>query len=116
MPVAALTQQPTPPQDSTAHWVSYGGSEAILLAIALLVVASGLVYAGKRLRTPLKIERPGVTVAGFMIAIWLMALYTVIVATFVHGLQVKQAYPGFVAARVRVDAFVSTAAAASRMT
>jgi hypothetical protein len=39
MPVAALTQQPTPPQDSTAHWVSYGGSEAILLAIALLVVA-----------------------------------------------------------------------------
>ena len=34
MPVAALTASP---QSSTAHWVSYGGSEAIILAIALLV-------------------------------------------------------------------------------
>ena len=103
MPVAALTASP---QSSTAHWVSYGGSEAIILTIALLVAASGFAYAGKRLRTPLKIERPGATVAGFMIAIWLMTLYTVIVATSVYGLQVKQAYPDFVAARVRVGTFV----------
>lgn len=103
MPVAALTASP---ESSTAHWVSYGGSEAIILATALLVAASGFAYAGQRLRTPLKIERPGATVAGFMIAIWLMTLYTVIVATSVYGLQVKQAYPDFVAARVRVGTFV----------
>ena len=103
MPVVALTASP---QSSTAHWVSYDRSEAIILAIALLVAASGFAYAGKRLRTPLKIERPGATVAGFMIAIWLMTLYTVIVATSVYGLQVKQAYPDFVAARVRVGTFV----------
>lgn len=91
---------------AAAHWVSYGGSEAILLAIVLLVVAGGFVYAGSRLRTPLKITRPGRTVAGFMIAIWLLALYTVVVATHVYGLQVKQAYPDFTAARVRVGTFV----------
>jgi hypothetical protein len=102
----ADAQGAAPPRDSTAHWVSYGGGEAIVLAIALLVVASGFAYAGRRLRTPLTIKRPGGTVAGFMIAIWLLAIYTVIVATFVYGLQVKQAYPDFTAARVRVGTFL----------
>ena len=41
-----------------------------------------------------------------MIATWLLAISNSIVATFVYGLQVKQAYPGFVAARVRVGTFV----------
>ena len=87
-------------------WVSYGGGEAILLAIVLLVVAGGFAYAGKRLRAPLRVTRPGGIAAGFMIAIWLLAIYNVGVATFVYGLQVKQAYPGFVAPRVRVGTFV----------
>jgi len=68
----------------------------------LLVVASGFAYAGKRLRVPLGVARPGGTAAGFMIAIWLLAIYTAYVAWLVYGLQVKQAYPGFVAPRVRV--------------
>jgi hypothetical protein len=89
-----------------AHWVSYSGSDAILLAIVLLAVAVGFAYAGKRLRVPLAVTRPGATVAGFMIAIWLLAIYNVIVATHVYGLQVRQAYPDFVAARVRVGTFV----------
>ena len=55
---------------------------------------------------PLEITRPGGAVAGFMIAIWLLAIYNVLVATFVYGLQVKQAYPGFVPPRVRVGTFV----------
>jgi hypothetical protein len=70
------------------------------------MVAGGFAYAGRRLRTPLRLTRPGVTVAGFMIAIWLLAIYDVIVATHVYGLQVRQAYPDFVAARVRVGTFV----------
>jgi hypothetical protein len=89
-----------------ALWVSYGGSEAILLAIALLVVAGGFAYAGTRLRTPLEITRPGSVAAGFLIAILLLAIYASGVATFVYGLQLKQAYPGFVAPRVRVGTFV----------
>jgi hypothetical protein len=101
----AQAQGAAPPH-AAAHWVSYDGGEAILLATALLVVAGGFAYAGRRLRTPLAVTRPGGTVAGFMIAIWLLAIYTAGVATFVYGLQVKQAYPGFVAARVRVGTFI----------
>ncbi|HVH79171.1 MAG TPA: hypothetical protein VM782_07265 [Stellaceae bacterium] len=104
LPLAAA--QEAPPPHLAAHWVSYDGGEAIVLAIALLVVASGFVYAGRRLRTPLKITRPGATVAGFMLAIWLLALYTLVVATHVYGLQVRQAFPDFAAARVRVGTFV----------
>ena len=90
---------------SPASWVSYGGGAAILLAIVLLVVAGGFAYAGKRLRAPLEITRPGGTTAAFMIAIWLLAMYTFNVAWLVYGLQLKQAYPGFVEPRVRVGTF-----------
>jgi hypothetical protein len=99
-------QGTAPPPQAAAHWISYGGGEAILLAIVLLVVAGGFGYAGKRLRAPLRLTRPGATVAAFMIAIWLLAIYNAFVATYVYGLQVKQAYPDFVAARVRVGTFV----------
>jgi hypothetical protein len=90
----------------SAHWVSYGGGEAIFLAIALLVVASGFAYAGKRLRTPLRVTPPGGVVAAFMVAIWLLAICDMLVATHVYGLEVKQAHTGFVGARVRVGTFV----------
>jgi hypothetical protein len=95
-----------PPTSGAAHWVSYTGGAAILLAIVLILLAGGFAYAEKRLRAPLAVTHPGATAAGFMIAIWLLAIYTVIVATFVYGLQVREAYPGFVAARVRVGTFV----------
>lgn len=88
-----------------ASWVSYGASEAILLAIVLLVAAGGFSYAGSQLRAPIRVTRPGGTAAAFMIAIWLLALYNVIVATFVYGLQLKQAYPSFVAPRLIVGKF-----------
>jgi hypothetical protein len=104
----ARTQGVAPPHGA-AHWVSYGAGPAIYLAIALLVMAGGLAFAGSRLRVPLKVVRPGFTVAGLMIAIWLLAIYTAGIATFVYGLQVKAAYPDFVAARVRVGTFVDAA-------
>ena len=94
-----------PPPHGSAHWLPYGGSEGGLLAIALVIVAGGFAYAGKRLRTPLRVARPGAIVAGFMIAIWQLRLYNVIVAVHVYGLQVKEAYPSFVAARVSVGTF-----------
>jgi hypothetical protein len=60
-----LTQaQGAAPYAPAAHWVSYGSDGAILLAIALLVVAGGFAYAGKRLRAPLGVTRPGSTAAG----------------------------------------------------
>jgi hypothetical protein len=98
--------QEAAPLHGAPHWVSYSGGAAILLAIVLLAVAGGFAYAGKRLSAPFAVARPGGVAAGFMIAIWLLAIYTVVVATYVYGLQVKQAYPGFVAARLRVGTFV----------
>jgi hypothetical protein len=89
-----------------AHWVSYSGDAVIYLVIVLVVVASAFAYAGRRLRVPLKITRPEGAAAGFMIAIWLLAIYTDGIAAFVYGLHVKEAYPDFVAARVRVGTFV----------
>ena len=102
----AQAQEAAPQPHALASWVSYGDGEAILLAIVLLLVAGGFVYAGKRVRAPLGVRQPGGTTAGFMIAIWLLAIYAVLVATFVYGLQLKQAYPTFVAPRVRVGTFV----------
>src|SRR5215831_6310317 len=103
----AQTQGAAPPPDvyQPASWVSYGGGGAILLATVLLVVADGFTYAGKRLRAPLKVTRPGGIAAAFMIAIWLLALYTVLVAVYVYGLQLKQAYPSFVEPRLIVGKF-----------
>lgn len=69
-------------------------------------LASRFAYAGKRLRAPLVVTRPGCIVAGFRIAMWLLTICNVFVATFVYRLQMKQAYRGFVAVRVRVDTFV----------
>jgi hypothetical protein len=104
----AQAQQAEPPY-MPASWNSYGGGEAILLAIVLLMVAGGFGLAGKRLRAPLAIARPGGVAAGFMIVIWLLSIYTVVVVTVVYGLQVKQTYPGFVGRHVRVGTFVDAA-------
>ena len=99
-PVAA----PTP--YAPASWDFYSGGEAALLTITLFVMASGFAYAGQRLRIPARIKQPGSTTAGLMIVIWLLAIANVIVAVRVYGLQVMQAYPGFVGLHPRVGTFV----------
>jgi hypothetical protein len=101
----AQSQMARPLPYSPASWVSYDGGYAILLAIVMLVVASGFVFAGKRLRTPLRVMRPGSIAAWFMIAIWLLAVCDASVALVVYGIQVKQAYPSFVAPRLPVGLF-----------
>jgi hypothetical protein len=89
-----------------AHWASYSGAAAIYLAIGLLVVACAFAYAGRWLRVPLKLKRPEGPAAAFMVAIWLLAIYTDGIAAFVYGLHVRETYPDFVAARLRVGTFV----------
>jgi hypothetical protein len=80
---SAQAQGAAPPYTPDS-WISYGGGDVIFLAIVLLAVASGFAYAGKRLRTPLKVTKPGGIVAGFMIAIWLLAIYNVLAMTVAH--------------------------------
>jgi hypothetical protein len=103
----ARAQEAAPPSSYTTPWIPYDGNGAILLALVLLVAACGFAYAGKRLRTPLRITPPGATVAAFMIAIWPLTSYAVTVVWWVYGLQIKQSYPDFVAPRLhRVGTFV----------
>lgn len=104
-PHLAVAQGAAPLPYSPPSWDSYGGAEAIILAIVLLVVAGGFAYAGKRLGTPLRIERPGKTVEWFMYAIWALAACTLGAAWSVFGLQLKEAYPSFVEPRVHVHIF-----------
>lgn len=96
------------PSSSTALWDPYEGSAATVLAIVLFAVAGGFAYAGTRLRDPLKVTRPEATVTWLMIAIWLLTNYLVIVVWWVYGLQVRQAYPSFVAPRYTASARFSS--------
>jgi hypothetical protein len=74
-------------------WVSYGSGEvAAVLAMALAAVAGTFAYLGTRIRRPISIRRPGRTVSGFMIAIWLLAIYTSFVAFLVTSAQVQQVH------------------------
>lgn len=51
-------------------WVSFSGSARPTLAIILLAAASGLIYAGIRFRSPVRLPAPGPTVRAFMILAW----------------------------------------------
>ena len=80
------------PSAPYGDWVSYGSGEAAVLAIVLAAVAGAFAYLGTRIRSPISVRRPGRTVSGFMIAIWLLAIYTFIVALYVTGVQVRQVH------------------------
>jgi len=69
-------------------------------------MAGGFVNAGKGVRAPLKLTWSGGSAIGFMIAIWLLAIYNALVAAHICGLQLKAAHPSFVVSRVRVGTFV----------
>jgi hypothetical protein len=55
-------------------WVSYAGTARIDLAIVLVAAAAGVVYAGTRLRRPVRLPRPGETATGIMVMAWLLAI------------------------------------------
>jgi hypothetical protein len=55
-------------------WVGYSGTARIDLAIVLVAVAAGMVYAGTRLRQPVRLPRPGETATGIMVMAWVLAI------------------------------------------
>jgi hypothetical protein len=73
-------------------WVSYGSGAAAALAIVLAGVAGTFAYLGTRVRSPIAVMRPGRTVGGFMIAIWLLAICTFIVALGVTHVQMQEVH------------------------
>ena len=57
-----------------ATWISYGGSARIALAIILVILAAGTVYAGTRLHRPVRLPRPGRTAMRITVTAWLLAI------------------------------------------
>ena len=71
-------------------WISYGGTDAIVLAVILIALAAVFAFVGARLQSPITVGRPGQTVSGFMIAIWALAICTFLVSIRAYAIQLQQ--------------------------
>ncbi|HLO31679.1 MAG TPA: hypothetical protein VK249_21175 [Anaerolineales bacterium] len=65
-------------------WRPYTGSDALLLAATLLLVAGALAYLGTRLPHPVAVQRPGRTVSLFLVLIWLLSFLVLGIAVAVY--------------------------------
>jgi hypothetical protein len=54
-------------------WASYGGTARVVLALILLAAAGGVVYAGVRLRRPVRLARPGRAATICMLSAWVFS-------------------------------------------
>ena len=71
-------------------WVHYAGTGAAILGIVLLTVALILTYAGMKLKRTRRVKTPGKSVSVFLILIWVLSLFTFLVAVLVYGRQLYQ--------------------------
>jgi hypothetical protein len=75
-------------------WVSYGGAARIWLALGLLAVAGGLVYAGIRLPVPARPARPGKKAAIVMLVAWAAAIVALLAGVAIYIRHYLQEYQG----------------------
>jgi hypothetical protein len=70
-------------------WTRYEGDGRIALALVLLAIAAGVVYAGSRLRRPVRARQPGQTVAYVMLTVWAVSIVAFLgcLATISHDEQ-----------------------------
>jgi hypothetical protein len=71
-------------------WRPYTGLDALLLALALLIIGSVLAYLGTRLHQPVGISRPGRPVGVLLVLIWVLAFATFAIAVVTYGLALVQ--------------------------
>jgi hypothetical protein len=71
------------------NWITYGGGARIALAIVLIAVAAATVYAGARLRRPVRLPRASQAAMPIMALAWLLALVAFLVCfeAYVAGLR-----------------------------
>jgi hypothetical protein len=81
-----------PPQWGT--WAPYEGTDALVVAAVLLVVAATLAYAANRLRGPLEPRRRGRAAKVFIIAVWLLSGWLLAIGWQIAGLLAMDAFPG----------------------
>jgi hypothetical protein len=75
-------------------WAPYSGTEAVAVAVVLLVVAGILASLATRLRVPLQPRRRGRAAKVFMIAVWLLSGWTLSIGWQVADLLAVHAFPG----------------------
>jgi hypothetical protein len=75
-------------------WAPYSGIGAVAVAAGLLVVAATLAYLAIRLRVPLEPRRRGRRAKAFMIAVWVLSLWTLSIGWQIAGLLADHAFPG----------------------
>ena len=78
-------------------YLDYGGAARIWLAVGLLAIAAGLVYAGIRLPLPAGFFRPGKKLAIVTLATWAAAIVGLLAGVVIYIRQYLQEYPGVVA-------------------
>ena len=65
-------------------WVSYGGDARIELAVGLVAAAGAAVYAGTRLRRPVRPVRPGQGTVAVMFLAWGVAIVGLLVGSSIY--------------------------------
>ncbi len=75
-------------------WAPYSGTEAVAVAVVLLVVAGILASLATPLRVPLQPRRRGRAAKVFMIAVWLLSGWTLSIGWQVADLLAVHAFPG----------------------
>jgi len=73
-------------------WVSYAGDARIELAIGLVAAAGAAVYAGTRLRHPVRAVRPSQGTVAVMFLAWAAAIVALLVGTSFYILQYIRDY------------------------
>jgi hypothetical protein len=61
-------------------WDPFRGSDAVVLTVIPIALAATFAFVGTRLQSPVGVRSPGPTVGGFMIAIWALAVCTLVAA------------------------------------
>jgi hypothetical protein len=65
-------------------WASYGGDARIELALALVALAGAVIYAGTRLRHPVRAVRPGQGTVAVMFLAWAVAIVGFLVCASIY--------------------------------
>lgn len=71
-------------------WISYSGMAKVDLALVLVAAAAGVVYAGTRLRRPVRLPRPGETAIGIMVVAWALAILAFLICAIQYVGAMRQ--------------------------
>jgi len=76
-------------------WRPYEGTDALQLALVLLVIGGVLAYLGTRLHLPLGDDRPGKAVSALLIVMWGLSLATFLNAVGIYVTELFTLYGNF---------------------